>query len=116
MARYLLRRDVDLQIGDWAPQKTGSNLLTRTYSYIKAINAPVGPKSTKCVLIDENLHVEFDNFVVNLTTTRTPDVPSGGSFSVRTKTCFTWARNNTTRVLVTTAVEWTGRSFIKSKF
>lgn len=104
----------DLQIGDWAPEKNGSHLLSRTYSYIKAINAPVGPKSTKCILTDENLHVDFDDFVVNLTTTKTPEVPSGGSFSVKTKTCFTWAKNNTTRVLVTTVVEWTGRSFIKS--
>lgn len=54
--------------------------------------------------------------MINLTTTKTPDVPSGGSFAVKTKTCFTWARNNTTRVLVTTAVEWTGRSFIKGMF
>ena len=106
----------DLQIGDWAPQKSGSNLLTRTYKYIKPLNAPVGPKSAQCILVDENLHVDFDDFVVTLTTTRTPEVPSGGSFAVKTKTCLTWAKNNSTRVLVTTTVDWTGRSFIRGEF
>jgi hypothetical protein len=100
-------------MGDWAPQKTGSHLLTRSYNYIKPLNAPVGPKSAKCILVDENLHVDFDDFVVTVTTTRTPEVPSGGSFSVKTKTCIMWAKNNTTRVLVTSAMEWTGRSFIR---
>lgn len=100
-------------MGDWAPQKTGSHLLMRSYNYIKPLNAPVGPKSAKCVLVDENLHVDFDDFVVTVTTTRTPDVPSGGSFSVKTKTCIMWGKNNTTRVLVTSAMDWTGRSFIR---
>lgn len=105
----------DLQIGDWAPQKSGSHLLTRTYNYIKPLSAPVGPKSAKCILVDENLHVDFDDFVVTLTTTRTPEVPSGGSFSVKTKTCIMWGKNNSARILVTSNIEWTGRSFIRSK-
>lgn len=117
MKEFLTRdmKNTELQIGDWAPQKTGSHLLTRSYNYIKPLSAPVGPKSAKCILVDENLHVDFDNFVVTLTTTRTPEVPSGGSFAVKTKTCFMWAKNNSTRVLVTSAVEWTGRSFLKSE-
>lgn len=32
---------------------------------------------------------------------------------MKTKTCLTWAKNNSTRVLVTTTVDWTGRSFIR---
>lgn len=104
----------ELQIGDWAPQANASNLLTRSYSYIKPLTGAVGPKSAKCMLVDENLHVDFDDFVVNLTTTRTPEVPSGGSFSVKTKTCISWSKNNSARVLVTATVEWTGRSFLRS--
>ncbi|WWD22487.1 hypothetical protein CI109_106980 [Kwoniella shandongensis] len=48
-----------------------------------------------------------------ITTTRTPDVPSGGVFSVKTKTCFMWAGANSTKVIVTTTVEWTGKSWVK---
>ncbi|KAG1742787.1 uncharacterized protein EDB91DRAFT_1128118 [Suillus paluster] len=73
----------------------------------------VGPKQTKCEIHDEALTCDFDNYVVMLTTTRTPDVPSGGVFSVKTKTCVMWASAISTRVIVTTQVEWTGRSFIK---
>jgi hypothetical protein len=40
-------------------------------------------------------------------------VPSGGVFSVKTKTCIMWASSVSTRVLITTQVEWTGRSFIR---
>lgn len=84
-------------------------------SYIKPLNGSIGPKSTKCEIRDETLHCDFDDYVVMLTTTRTPDVPSGGVFSVKTKTCITWASAVTTRVLVTSQVEWTGRSFIKGE-
>jgi hypothetical protein len=104
---------LDIQISDWAPVSPDSNLLTRNMSYIKPLSAPVGPKQTKCEIKDETIHCDFDDFVVMLTTTRTPDVPSGGVFSVKTRTCITWASPISTRVVVTTRVEWTGRSFIK---
>lgn len=48
-----------------------------------------------------------------LTTTRTPDVPSGGSFSVKTRTCITFASAISSRVVVSTEVKWTGRSLLK---
>jgi hypothetical protein len=50
-----------------------------------------------------------------LTTTKTPDVPSGGVFSVKTKTCLTWAGGSSTKVLVTTQVDWTGKSWVKGE-
>ncbi|KAG8678845.1 hypothetical protein FRC08_017438 [Ceratobasidium sp. 394] len=83
-------------------------------SYIKPLNGSIGPKSTKCELKDETLHVDFDDYVSTLTTTRTPEVPSGGVFSVKTRTCIMWAGATTSRLVVTTTVEWTGRSFIRS--
>lgn len=82
-------------------------------SYIKPLNGSLGPKQTKCELRDETVHSDFDDYVVMLTTTRTPDVPSGGVFSVKTKTCIMWASPVSSKVIVTTQVEWTGRSFIK---
>lgn len=106
---------LDLQISEWSPNADNRNLLSRNISYIKPLAGGFGPKQTKCVLTDENLHVDFDNYVVTLTTTRTPDVPSGGSFSVKTKTCITWAgTGNVSHVYVTCQVEWSGRSMLKS--
>ncbi|KAK7061239.1 hypothetical protein R3P38DRAFT_3302474 [Favolaschia claudopus] len=103
----------DIQVADWAPMTPDSKLLARNMSYIKPLYASLGPKQTKCELRDENVHIDFDDYVSTLTTTRTPDVPSGGVFSVKTRTCMMWASPLTTRVIVTTQVDWTGRSFIK---
>ena len=103
----------DIEMSDWAPQKTGSHLLTRSMTYIKQLNNSIGPKQTKCHLTDENAHVDFDDFVCVVTTTRTPDVPSGGSFAVKTRTSLTWAKGNSCRVRVTTGVEWSKSSFLK---
>jgi len=88
---------------------------TRTISYIKPLNGSIGPKQTKCYITDEHEHKDYDQYVTMMTTTKTPDVPSGGVFSVKTKTCLTWAGANTTKVLVTTTVEWTGKSWVKGE-
>ncbi|GAA6002200.1 hypothetical protein JCM10207_003122 [Rhodosporidiobolus poonsookiae] len=104
---------MEIQIGDWAPQASGSNLLARSMSYIKPLSGSIGPKQTKCLITDESAHVDFDDFVCVVTTTRTPDVPSGGAFAVKTRTSMTWARGNHCRVVVTTGVEWSKSSFIK---
>ncbi|KAG1804367.1 hypothetical protein EV424DRAFT_1647456 [Suillus variegatus] len=104
---------MDVQISDWSPIGDNSKLLARNMSYIKPLNNSVGPKQTKCEIHDETLTYDFDDHVVMLTTTKTPDVPSGGVFSVKTKTCLMWASAISTRVIVTTQVDWTGRSFIK---
>ncbi|KAJ7718294.1 hypothetical protein DFH07DRAFT_334465 [Mycena maculata] len=104
---------LDIQVADWAPIETGSKLLARNMSYIKPLNASLGPKQTKCEIRDETVHLDFDDYVSTVTTTRNPDVPSGGVFSVKTRTCIMWATPLSTKVIVTTQVEWTGRSFIK---
>ncbi|KAH7101443.1 hypothetical protein BKA62DRAFT_703829 [Auriculariales sp. MPI-PUGE-AT-0066] len=103
----------DLQISDWAPTTPGSTLLTRNMSYIKPLNASIGPRSARCELKDETIHFDPDRYITMMTTTRTPEVPSGSSFSVKSRTCLTWAGACHTRVVVTSAVEWTGSSFIK---
>lgn len=82
-------------------------------SYIKPLYASLGPKQTKCEIRDETTHCDFEDYVVTITTTRTPEVPSGGVFSVKTRTCIMWASAASTKIIVTTQVEWTGRSFIK---
>ena len=100
-------------MSDWSPNSAHGGLLSRSLSYIKPLAGGFGPKQTKCMITDENLHVDFDDYVCTLTTTKTPDVPSGGSFAVKTRTCFTWAGGNTTKVYVTCTVEWSGRSMLK---
>lgn len=88
---------------------------TRFYSYIKPLYASIGPKSTKC-LSTENLDAfDLEKAVSVTITTQTPDVPSGNVFSVKTRYCLMWAPNNSTRILVTCAVEWTGKSWLKGK-
>jgi hypothetical protein len=103
-------------MSDWAPVNPASKLLTRNMSYIKPLNGSLGPKQTKCEIKDEMAHLDFDQYITTVTTTRTPDVPSGGVFAVKTRTCIMWASAISSKVLVTTQVDWTGRSFIKGAF
>lgn len=104
---------LELHVSEWAAPEGSKGNLKRDITYIKPLAGGFGPKQTKCVLQDENDHVDFDDYVTVVTTTRTPDVPSGGSFCVKTRTCFTWAGGNVTKVYVTCQVEWSGRSMIK---
>jgi hypothetical protein len=108
-----LNMSPELQTSDWVPQKAGSHLLSRTLSYIKPLHNSLGPRSTKCEITDETVYADFDDYVSNVTTTRTPNVPSGGAFSVKTRTCLMWASAASTRIKVTTKIEWTGRSYVK---
>lgn len=104
---------MELQMSDWAPSPNNNNMLSRDISYIKPLAGGFGPKQTKCLLTDDNVHVDFDEYVTTMTTTRTPEVPSGNSFSVKTRTCITWAGGNVSRMYVTCNVDWTGRSMVK---
>lgn len=101
----------EIEIGEWKP--SDKQLLERTVTYIKPLNGSIGPKSMKCYITDANENVDFDDYISVLTTTRTPDAPSGNAFAIKTRTCFTWAPNNCCRVQVTTTVEWTKSSFLK---
>ncbi|TXT04993.1 hypothetical protein VHUM_03813 [Vanrija humicola] len=101
----------DIESSDWRPDE--EQKLTRSMSYIKPLNGSVGPKQTKCQIVDVHEHCDFDDYITMITTTKTPDVPNGSVFSVKTRTCFTWAGPASTRMLVTTEVEWTGKSWLK---
>lgn len=101
-------------MSDWKPTKPDSNLLCRSMSYIKPLGGGIGPKQTKCHITDETDTFDPETYISMITTTRTPDVPSGNVFSVKTRTCLTWAGPNSTKVVVTTQCEFTGKSWIKS--
>ncbi|OWZ36566.1 GRAM domain-containing protein [Cryptococcus neoformans AD2-60a] len=103
----------DIEYSDWRPISPSSPNLTRSLSYTKPLNGSIGPKQTTCHITDSREHFDPDQYIVMITTTRTPDVPSGGVFSVKTRTCFMWAGPESTKVIVTTGVEWTGKSWIK---
>ncbi|KAI8064409.1 hypothetical protein BC940DRAFT_260124 [Gongronella butleri] len=102
----------DLKIGDWqngdgAPQ-------TRTISYIKPLNGSIGPKQTQCNQEEKVLACDFKDSATILKITHTPDVPSGGSFCIKTKTCLTWAGYGRVRIFVTCKVDFSKSSWLKS--
>jgi hypothetical protein len=98
-------------MGDW---KTAEGVKReRQVSYTKALNNSVGPKQTKCNITEQIQTEDFNSFCVALTTTMTPDVPSGSSFQVMTKYCMMWAGGTSTRVLITCTIEWSKSSWIK---
>lgn len=88
---------------------------SRNYSYIKPLNAPIGPRQTKCIVAESIESIDLEKAVNVLIVTQTPDVPSGNVFSVKTKYCLSWAENNATRVVVNCTIEWTGKSWIKGR-
>lgn len=88
--------------------------LERTYTYRRALGYSIGPKSTKCEVSEVVEHLNFADYIVVLNTTSTPDVPSGGSFSVKTRYYFTWGEANMTQLRMAYFVKWTGRSWIKN--
>lgn len=103
----------DLKISPWTPAANG--LQKRTLSYIKPLSGSVGPSSATCQIAEEELYKDVDKSFEFLAITKTPEVPSGGSFQVETKTCLTWAggAKGGCRMLVTTECVWKGRSMIK---
>ncbi|RIB06866.1 hypothetical protein C2G38_2216030 [Gigaspora rosea] len=100
-----LENNNDIDFGNWSTDE--NSCMTRNISYIKKLSNPLGPKSTKCYLTDEVFYVTI------MTTTKTPDVPAGTSFCVKTRTCLMWAGANKTRVIVTGNVEFSKRTILK---
>ncbi|KAI9310764.1 hypothetical protein BX666DRAFT_1151055 [Dichotomocladium elegans] len=108
-----VEKNTDINIGPWE-EGQGNVQFMRELSYIKPINGAIGPKQTRCLLKEEIYHKDFHEYVTQLTTTQTPDVPSGGSFTVKTRTCMMWAGQGQIRMIVTVLVDFTKSSWIKS--
>lgn len=102
---------VDITVGDWKSGEAGKR--ERQISYIKPLNNPMGPKQTKCNITEQVQVQDFNSSCVALTTTTTPDVPSGSSFQIITKFCMMWAGGSATRILITCTIEWSKSSWIK---
>lgn len=86
---------------------------TFTYSYIKPLNAPVGPKQTKCIVTCNLQSFDLNSSISVDCSTQTPDVPSGNIFTTKTRYCLMWGPGNTTRMVANCTIEWTGKSWLK---
>jgi len=86
---------------------------TRKFSYVKPLPGNIGPSKTRCLTTEMIEFCDLEDHVNVLVSTQTPDVPSGGVFSVKTRYCLSWGEGNATRIVCTCAVEWTGKSWIK---
>lgn len=86
---------------------------TREYKYTKRLNNSLGPKQTKCFIVENIEIMDLNSHIVVEQITKTPDVPSGGSFTVHTKFYLSWDENNTTNISVITSIVWTGKTFLK---
>ena len=115
MSKWLLndQKCTDLQMED----KTGLSMdsKSRTYSYIKPLYAAIGPKQTKVISTETLEVVDLEKVVRVIVSTQNPDVPSGNSFTVKTKYCLTWAENNSTHVQINCTTEWSAKSWLKGR-
>lgn len=116
LSKFLVEdeKSIDLQFED---DKKGLNEpnKSRQYSYIKPLNGAIGPKQTKCISTEHMDVLDLERAVLATLTTQTPDVPSGNVFCVKTKYLLTWASNNQTRFVMTCAIEWSGKSWLKGR-
>ena len=102
---------------DLADDKTGldNDHKTNSFSYIKPLNAPVGPKQTKCITTNTLESFDLDKAVTISCVTQTPDVPSGNVFTTKTRYCLMWGPDNSTRMIANCTIEWTGKSWLKGE-
>ncbi|KAH6877951.1 hypothetical protein BKA58DRAFT_376238 [Alternaria rosae] len=114
MRKWLVedQKSLDLQMED-DKKGLGEDMKTFNYSYIKPLNAPVGPRQTKCNIAMNLEQYDLDKAVSVLCSTATPDVPNGSIFLTKTRYCLMWGPGNSTRLIMTFTVEWSGKSWLK---
>lgn len=87
---------------------------TRSYSYTKPLNGgKIGPSKTRCNITEQLDHYDLEDHVKLIQISKTPDVPSGNSFEVKSTYFMSWGPNNSTKISIYLVVEWTGKSWIK---
>lgn len=85
----------------------------REYNYTKPLPGSFGPSKTKCLITETLEHYELEDYVKAVQVSKTPDVPSGNSFSVKTIFLLSWAANYSTKLEVYVNIDWTSKSWIK---
>lgn len=86
---------------------------TRAYTYQKALNYSIGPKLTRCEVVETIYNLDYDGYIEVELVTRTPDVPLGNSFAVHTRYILSWGDDNSTDFRLLFYIKWTGSSWIK---
>ncbi|KAF2716774.1 hypothetical protein K431DRAFT_316281 [Polychaeton citri CBS 116435] len=114
MKRWLVEEQKSREL-DYLDDKIGldNNHKTMTFSYIKPLNAPVGPRQTKCITTNTLETFDLEKSVTVSCSTQTPDVPNGNIFTVKTRYCLMWGPGNSTRMIANCTIEWTGKSWLK---
>jgi len=115
MRNFLIndQKSGDLQMED-DKRGLGEDAKTFSYSFVKPLYGAIGPKQTRCLVTYNLDQFDLEKAVSVTASTQTPDVPSGGVFVTKTKYCLTWGPANSTRFVMSTAVEWSGKSWLKS--
>jgi len=114
MKKFLID-DQDSRDVVYEDDKTGldDSHKTFSYSYIKPLSNPIGPKQTKCIVTSTLDAFDLEKAVSVNQSTVTPDVPSGGIFTTKTRYCLMWGPGNSTRIIANCTIEWTGKSWLK---
>lgn len=100
---------------NWPDNYLNNENKTMVLDYIKPLNAPVGPKQTKCITTNSLITFDLERAVTVDCSTQTPDVPAGNVFTTKTRYCLMWGPGNSTRMIANCSVVWTGKSWLKSK-
>jgi hypothetical protein len=116
MRKWLVedQKSLDLQMEDDG-KGLGESRKSFNYSYIKPLPGSIGPRQTKCNIAASLEQYDLEKAVTVLCSTQTPDVPSGSIFLTKTRYCMMWGPNNSTRLIMTFTVEWSGKSWLKGK-
>ena len=116
MQKWLVddQRNWDLTWENSTPGGMTMENKTFSYTYMKPLNAPIGPKQTKCILNNTMLACDLEKAVSVDCSTQNPDVPSGNAFVTKTRYCLMWGPENSTRIIMNFTIEWTGKSWLKS--
>lgn len=116
MRRWLIedQKSLDLQLED-DKKGLGADCKSMNFSYIKPLGGSIGPKQTRCMISQSLEQFDLEKAVTVACSTQNPDVPSGNVFMVKTRYCLMWGPGNSTRLISTCAIEWSGKSWLKGK-
>ena len=116
MRKFLVddQKSTDLQLEDDG-KGLSDGRKSMSFSYIKPLGGSIGPSKTKCNTAMTLEQYSLDKAVTVLCSTQTPDVPSGNIFLTKTRYCLMWGPNNSTRMVMTFTVEWSGKSWLRGE-
>ncbi|AET41450.1 GRAM and VASt domain-containing protein Ecym_8163 [Eremothecium cymbalariae DBVPG len=107
--RQIMDKQKNFNISDIPLFENGS----RSYSYMRPLNNPLGAKQTRCLIEEKIVQEDYESYTCVEQITKTPDVPSGNSFEIHSRTYLSWGQSNSTDILIVTSITWVGRSWIK---